>query len=212
MVLSSKMTPDQLARAESLLNPKERDALAKLASDKFLSTQTAIQLFGLFLQGYSTEEIQRLNPNYGSLGLGLIVRARIEHDWDRLRDEYIADLMSTVKQTVEKSALESIQFAADGMAVYRKLVGDRFKRYLQTGNPEDLGEFKEMSFKTYKDLIGIMHQLTSANPTPQQPQRTTYVASEPDVVEAELVRPQLAADRPVEAAEAARMLEFLVKQ
>jgi hypothetical protein len=206
------MTPDQLARAENLLNPKEKEALAKLASDKFLSTQTAIQLFGLFLQGYSTDEIQRLNPNYGSIGLGLIVKARIEHDWDAMRAEYIADLMLTVRQTVEKSVLESIQFAADGLAVYRKLVGDRFKRYLQTGNPEDLGEFKEMSFKTYKDLIAIMQQLTSHNATPP-PQQPTYVANEPEAVDAELVRvPQLAADRPVEAAEAAKMLEFLVKK
>lgn len=211
MVTSSLMTPEQQARAESLLNEKEKDALAKLASDKRLSTQTAIQLFGLFLQGYSTEEIMRLNPNYGSIGLGLIVRARIEHEWDKLRAEYIGDLMLTVRQTVEKATLESIQFAADGMAVYRKLVGDRFKRYLQTGNVEDLGDFKDMSFRTYKDLIGIMRELTSESPA--APPRAVSFSSDPDVVEAELVRPpQLPADRPVAPSEAAKMLEFLVKQ
>lgn len=169
-------------------------------------------MFGLFLQGYSTEEILRLNPNYGSIGLGLIVRARIEHEWDRLRDEYIGDLMLTVRQTVEKATLESIQFAADGMAVYRKLVGDRFKRFLQTGNPEDLGDLKDMSFKTYKDLSAILRELTSETPT--APQRATSFSTEPEVVvDAELVKPpQLPVDRPVAPSEAAKMLEFLVKQ
>lgn len=159
------------------------------------------------MQGYSTEEILRLNPNFGALGLGLIVRARIEHDWDLQREKYVAELMGTVRQTVEKATLETIQLAVDGIAVYRKLVGDKFKRYLQSGDVDDLGDMKDMSFKQFKDMVSIMKELTSnsgAAPTTV----IHRVQSDSDVVDAQVV-PELPADRPATPEEAARMLEFL---
>ena len=162
----------------------------------------------MFLQGYSVEEILRQNPNYGVLGLGLVTRARIEHDWDAQREKYIAELMSNVRHTVEKATLESIQLAADGIAVYHKLVGDKFKRFLQSGDLSDLGDMKDMSFKQFKDMVFIIKELTSNPVTSNSAAGVRTIDS--NVVEAQVtVAPELPSDRPATPEETAQLLQFL---
>lgn len=68
--------------------------------------------------------------------------------------------MTQVQAAVTKSTLEGLQFASDGMAVFHRLVGDKFRRYLQTGDPKDLGDMENMGFKTYKDLVELLQKLT----------------------------------------------------
>ena len=109
----------------------------------------------MFVQGYSIDTLVRQNPNYGSVALGLISQARIEYSWDQERQTYIGSLMASTRASAEKSALESLQFAMDGMAVYHRLIGNRFKQYLQSGKDEDLGEWAGMSFSTYLKLVDL---------------------------------------------------------
>lgn len=144
----------------SLLSEVEREAYDKAESYPPLSPVTAAKFFGLFLQGYGCMDIARTNPEFGALALGLIVRARIDYDWDTERDLYIRTMMELIRVKTEKATLEGIQFASDGMAVFHKLVGDRFRKFIQTGNEEELGEFKHMSFKMYKEFVQIFTKLT----------------------------------------------------
>ena len=210
------LPPDQLARAESFLSPKELDAVRKLGNGPTsrLSPATAAQLFALYLQGYDTDEIVRMNPNYGSQGLGLIARARVEYNWDEERDRHVRSLMATIRSTVEKVTLEGVQFASDGMAVYHKLVGDRFRSFLQSGKPDDLGDLRDMSFKTYKDFVTLLQTLTGQDAEKKQR------ASQPPVsihatgnVTVEASRaPSLSDDAPVASEDALTVLKFLGKK
>lgn len=162
--------PDQLEKAEQLLNQNELDALKRLPNTPGtrLSPHAAANFFALFLQGYDCATIAAQNPNFGRDALGLIVRARIEYDWDAARDRYIRDMMESVSHSVAKVTLESIQMTSDAMAVFHRLVGDKFRRYLQTGDPSVLGEFGDMSLKSYKDFVELnkrMRESASDNST-----------------------------------------------
>jgi hypothetical protein len=108
--------------------------------------------------------------------------------------------MDATRMTAEKATLESIQFLSDGMAAFHKLVGAKFRRYLQTGNQEDLGEFSVMSFKTYKDMVAMFQ--SHVNPEKGE-QRVNLVVSQEKEEEAK--------DQLQTADDAASILDMLVK-
>lgn len=198
-----------------MLTEKEREALEKLGSAPAnrLSPQTAAQFLALFLQGYTTEDIAKQNPNYGSMALGLVVRARIEYDWDIERDKYVRNLMACARQAVEKTTLEAVQFASDGMAVYHKLVGDKFRKFLQTGDPNSLGDFKDMSFKAYKDMVELLQKLTGQDAAKKGPPTELVLRTDsPATITIPNQMPQVAPDKPLTPEDAQAMLGFLLKK
>ena len=123
-----------------------------------LSPSVEAQLYQLYLHGKSCTEIARLNPNFT---LGMIVRAKVEHFWDHKRDAHIGDMLDSVKENVRQTQLESINFACDLLTATHKYQGDKLKRYIQTGNPEELASLgNNLSFKTYKEAVQLLLQLT----------------------------------------------------
>lgn len=142
------------------LSPDEKRALELYeTSDGIpLSPATSAQFLNLYLNGYTTSEIQKMNPGFK---LGIIVQAKVNHEWDRHKAEYINVLMTQTRESVQKTQLEAIRFASDGMAVHQRVLGNAFKRYLQTGNEEDLGPHKDsINIKTYKEYVALLLQLT----------------------------------------------------
>lgn len=117
------------------------------------------------MNGSNCDELLRLNPG---LGLGAIVRARVEHSWDLRKEEYTSWLYQKTKEKYQKSQLEAIEFASDAMSVYHKMWGDKFKRFIQTGNPEELSDFRNMSFKNYKDFTDMLLRLTGQDNSSNQ--------------------------------------------
>lgn len=202
------MPPEALA---SLLNDEESKALARLGSapDRRLSPAAAAQFFGLYLQGYSTVEIARQNKSMGSEALGLIVRARVEYNWDLEREKHARDLMMAAKLGLEKATMEAIQFASDGMSVFHRLVGDRFRKYLQTGDATHLGDLKDMSFRTYQGFVEMLRELSR----PPDPKKATAIAAiinttggtNPRVVDAEVTSDEM----PLDSESAAKLLEAM---
>jgi hypothetical protein len=161
MVTETKLT---LVEREKALTAKELEAYHKYqeSGKPPLAASTAANFFQLYLRGHTCEEIAAQNPAFG---LGIIVKAKVDFDWDRQRDEHVQNLLDNIRQVVQTSQLEAVQFVAEGMAVYQKLAGDKFKRYLQSGTVEDLGDFKDISFKTYKDLLELLLKLTGQDAT-----------------------------------------------
>jgi hypothetical protein len=141
------------------LTPKEREAYQKYveANKPPLAVSTAANFFTLFLQGHTCEEIAKLNPAFG---LGIIVRARIDNDWDAARDAHLEHLMTDIRQVAQQKQLGSIRFVADALAAFEKLAGEKFQRYLQSGDVSQLGEWKDMNFKQYKELVELILKLT----------------------------------------------------
>jgi hypothetical protein len=164
----------------------------------------------LFLQGYSTTEIAKLHPSFGTIAHPLVVRARVDYDWDAQREQYITDLMSGARRSVEKSTLESLQLASDGMAVYHRLVGGKFRKFLETENPEDLGEWKDFSFGKYRQMIELLQTLMlQAQGAKGTPTRASMVVEDERVVEGEA--PRISSDKPVTSSDATALLEAMLK-
>jgi hypothetical protein len=131
-----------------------------------LAITTAVGLFELFLNGATCEEIHRLNPH---LPFGAIIRARVEGEWDRRRNEAYAVALDGARERVQQTQLAAISFAADLLATAHKQFGDRFKRYLQTGEESVLGELKIETLKQYKDSIEMFLKLTGQDKKPEVP-------------------------------------------
>jgi hypothetical protein len=122
-----------------------------------LAPTVQAQLFNLYLNGSSCEEIQRLNPNFS---LGMIARAKVDGLWDERREAHVRELLETVRERVQQVQLESVSFTADLLASANKMFGDRLKRYIQTGDPNELGDLKIDSLKQYKDAVDLLLKLT----------------------------------------------------
>jgi len=145
--------------SEDTLNEREQAAYNKhlSARETSLAPSTAGKFFGLYLGGHSCEEIQRANPGYS---LGAIVKARLDFRWDEQRGNHIMELMRTIRSRVQQSQLEAMAFAIDGMAAYHKLHGEKFKKFLQTGVESDLGSFRDVGHKTYREFVEMLLKLT----------------------------------------------------
>jgi hypothetical protein len=120
------------------------------------------QLFSLYLNGKSLSEIRALNPQ---LMLGQIVDAAITGDWHQLRQDYLNEIQNRASVRLKQIACESVDFLADQMATAHKLQGDALKRYLQTGNPADLGGYGVGSIKQYKDVAELILKMTGQDKT-----------------------------------------------
>ncbi len=125
-----------------------------------LAPSTNAKLFNLFLQGKSTEDIRRLNQTFS---LGQIVAARIEGDWDELRRDHLEQLLKSTSLKVQQATLESAEFVCDLLAVANKEHGDKLRRYLQSGDPKELGDFRISSLAGLKMAIETLQKLTGAD-------------------------------------------------
>jgi hypothetical protein len=146
------------------LNDREVGAYKYFMASKKPSLAPALnaRLFQLFLNGKGCEEIRRLNQ---SLGLGEIVAARIQGDWDRLRLDHQTRLLEETSLRVQQSTLETAEFVCDMLAVANREHGDKMRLYLQSGNPEDLGEFRIKSIQGLKFAIEALQKLTGQERT-----------------------------------------------
>ena len=125
-----------------------------------LSIQTSLQLYELFLQGSSCQDIAKIKTAFP---LGMIVRARIDHGWDRRRQEHMDGLYEQVGGRIRQTIMESVNFVGDLMAVAHKLHGMKLKKFLITENPDDLGELNLFSFKQYKEAIEMLMKLSGSD-------------------------------------------------
>jgi len=158
------------------LTPRELSVYRQYveANKPALAPSTAAGFFQLYLRGHSCEEIAALNPAFG---LGIIVKAKVDFNWDQQRLEHFNHLMENVRQGVQTTQMEAVQFLSEGLAVYRKLAGQKFQRYLQSGKEEDLGDFKDMSFKTFKEMMELMLKVTGAEPPRKSQVEHTHVVA-----------------------------------
>lgn len=153
---------ERLERVKQLLSQGELFAYEYWAkvNQPSLAASLNAQLFTLFLNGKTCEEIRRLNM---ALTLGQIVAARVEGDWDARRDEHLDRLLTETSKRAEQATLETVEFVCDMLAVASREHGEKFRRYLQTGSQADLGEFKIDSIFNLKQTIEILQKLTGAD-------------------------------------------------
>jgi hypothetical protein len=139
----------------------------QIAYDKFTRSGRASvaadynqRLYELYLRGLSCEAISLLNPG---LSLGAVVKARVDGQWDSRRDQYTADLLTESNALLRQTAAESLQFLSLVLAVAHREHGEKLKKYLASGKPEDLGDFRIANFGGYKQIIETIARLVGAD-------------------------------------------------
>jgi hypothetical protein len=122
-----------------------------------LAPSTSSAFFELFLNGNTVREIQRLNSAFK---LGAILDAQIRYDWDREKDRYIRDLQSKTFQRMVQVQMESASFLADTLSAAHKKYGTALRKYLQTGNEEDLEGYDVSNITSYSKSIDALMKIT----------------------------------------------------
>lgn len=100
-----------------------------------LAPDTAAKFFELFLNGSDCREIHRLNKAFPYES---ILWARVRYTWDQAKDEYAIALQQKVREKVVKATLDTTDLITDMLVAAKKKYSDSLKRYIQTGNIEDL--------------------------------------------------------------------------
>ena len=149
-----------IQKVEPLLTPREQEQLDEWrAKPNFpLALSTSLKLYELFLEGYDCEQIVKTID--GKFDIGTVLDARLRHDWDGRRDAHLASLYSNVVEKVKKTQAEGAMFLADLLAAAHKLHGGKIRKYLQSGDEKDLGEFRIGSIEGYKKVAEILLRMT----------------------------------------------------
>jgi hypothetical protein len=157
--------PDPELTAKSSLERFTVDE--QVAYDKFLRSGKARvsvdfnkRLYELYLRGLGCDAIAVLNPG---LSLGMVCCARVDGRWDERRDQYTAELLSETNGLLRQTAAEALQFLSLVLAVAHREHGEKLKKYLASGNPDDLGDFRIESFGNYKSVIETVAKLVGAD-------------------------------------------------
>ncbi len=138
-----------------------------------LSTTTSLQLYELFLAGYSCEEIARLNQN--KFPVGMILESRVRHTWDDRRTQHLAELYGGIYDKVKQTQTEAVAFVADLLAAAHRKHGDKLKRFLQSGDPADLGAFSIDTMTSYKTASDTLMKLTGQDKEKPAPGNKTVI-------------------------------------
>jgi hypothetical protein len=154
---------------ESWLNETEAEELAKFRAiyqkggspTYSLSAKVQQGLFCLYLNGKPLSEIANLNS--GQCTFGQVVHAAVEGDWHKHRQVYLQDLLGNVRTRVQQVAAEGANFIADSLSAAHKEHGLALKRYLQTGDKAQLGEFAITNAGQYANAINMLLKLTGAD-------------------------------------------------
>lgn len=126
-----------------------------------LSPDTAAKFYELFLNGSDCKEIHRLNKPFP---YEAILIARVKYNWDFQRDEYAFKLQSGIKDKVMRAQLETTELMTDLLVAAKKKHGDKLKRYLQTGDEEDLkGSFNIDSLHNLLKIVEGLGKITGAD-------------------------------------------------
>lgn len=124
-----------------------------------LSLDVNKRLYELFLNGMSLANMIELNPGFTQ---GMLLKARVDGRWDERRDAYLGELLGGVPARVKQMAAEALGFMTLQLSVAHKMHGEKMRRYLQTGDPKDLGELVPSSFRDYKSVIESITRLLDA--------------------------------------------------
>jgi hypothetical protein len=163
----------------------------------------------------SCKEIAKMHPAMGTHAQGLVVRARIENDWDTQKEEYIRNLHNGAREAVEKVSLESIRLSASAMAAFHLLTEQKFNKFLSTGDPESLGDWKDFSFQKYRQFMEIIQSWMGENGSSKKGSTLVRITEDTpkqlpneQVVEALPAVPQ---DKPLTPQDASALLDAMLK-
>ncbi len=122
-----------------------------------LATSVQLQLFELYLAGRTFAEIRALNTQWG---LGQIVHAGVMGRWNEHRAIYLDELFTRARDRARQVVSEAAEFIGDSLTAAHKQHGAAIRRYIQTGDADELGAFAIASPHQYKDQLEMFLKAT----------------------------------------------------
>jgi len=143
-------------RCLKVLSEEEYECVKKYleSGGKKLSTETTASFFSMYLNGYDTKEIFRLNKAFPYES---ILIAKVTGNWDKEKEDYLGKLQENIKEKLLKAQLESINFLSDLLSATHKKHGDKIKKFLTSGNEKDLEG--TMSVDSVSQLLKVVEGL-----------------------------------------------------
>ena len=119
----------------------------------------ALKMYELYLNGYSCEDIWRVNGQ--KFPLGQVVDAKVRYEWDVRRADQLDSLYNGIEEKVMHVKTEAVSHLANMLAAAHKIWGDRVAEFLQDGDQEKLAGFDPSSVKNYKEILTMLQLLSS---------------------------------------------------
>jgi hypothetical protein len=175
--LLAEIVENGLQKVQSELTPDENKALTNFLAQKdkggsltkVLAAPLQEELFRLYVNGTSIQDIAKLNPN---LSLGQICHAAVEYKWKETKDSYVEAAIQRNKERLPQMLSESVEYIADLITATHKFNGDKIKKYIQTGEEEYIAGINLGNFKNYKELVEAMSKLMGSGQQPGKPSVT----------------------------------------
>ena len=156
-------TPEFIAQAQSVLSAEEYGSMKVYieSGGQALSPSTASNMFNLFLNGSSLQEIWKLNRQ---IALGSIIEAAVKFNWHTEKVQYSQDLHGKIREKVVQSQLQATELLTDMLTVANKQHSEKLKRYIQSGNLEDLeGSMNIENLTALLRTIDGLREITNQN-------------------------------------------------
>jgi hypothetical protein len=146
---------------ESAIILREREGLNvwRRGEEAPLPLARALQLYTLYLNGYSCDEIYRING--GRIPFGQIVDAKERYQWDERKKTQIDSVYSNIEEKIIRTKNDAILHITDRLAAAHKIMGDKLRLFLQDGDSSTLEGLDVEDLKTYKDLLNLLVTLTN---------------------------------------------------
>jgi hypothetical protein len=170
---STELTQEQQERSVAMASLTERElqALRYFSKSKQpeLSTELSDEMFVLFGQGRTCDDIRKLRGP--AMNLGAIVHARVRDLWDKRLQDHQSSLVQRVPQIVQQTQLESAEFISKLLAGAHKLLSDKIDQYLATGESKHLvgTPLEGLTLRQYQQLL-----TTLATATGQDQKKTVH--------------------------------------
>jgi hypothetical protein len=163
--MSDTNTPDNKAQIqlyqEKGLTEKEAQVLMRYIEDgkPGLAKARSESMRTIYTLGYSCEEIHEMFPEYS---LGLILHARITHEWDKTRVD-LSEKLSKIKENVIISKLESVQFLTEMLKAVHVKHRQDILRFLANPDREDAPKVLPNSLHGYQQILTLLDEVMGNN-------------------------------------------------
>jgi hypothetical protein len=152
--VQSELTPDENKALDIFLSQRDKGG----SCTKALAYELQEDLFRLYVNGTSIQDIAKLRPN---LSLGQICHAAVEYKWKETKDNYTTASIKRNEERLPFLLASSVEYIADQITASHLLNGQKIKNYILTGDPEYIKDVPLGNFKQYKELVDALVKLST---------------------------------------------------
>lgn len=157
--------PTQLANLEAHdFTPKDLEAIQKFKDKGMLGLATLLdtdihRMMQLYLDGKSYKEIADLLHRDKPTILFLAQKL----DWPTMRKDYLNELVTTLKDKVTESKIQSQKFLLNLSQAYQKKLGRNINDFMRTDDVSHFNCIDPKDISSYLKIVEMLHRLNNEN-------------------------------------------------